>query len=149
MNSTKGFNTIVSKTFSSPLTKYLRSLRGTTSTFINNKNLHHSLPKILRNNEVLAVMSDQNPNNNEHIVLWDTIRIPSSVSLFSFLIQKRAIVIPITSAFQKDNIVIKYHTPLKPSNLPAQLQQFLENSIENNPNYWNWSYIQNKIVDKA
>ncbi len=133
---------LTAKAFSKTLTQYMNSGRETEGkkTVLNRK-IGSSLKKIIQQNGVLAMMVDQSPlRDHESLTLWGTHTLPFNDKLLSLLLNKGAILLPLSCYQKGKTTVLTYHEPIAKPHLKTKITEFLEKEIAQAPAQWNWSY---------
>ncbi len=123
------------------------------------KGLAAGLRLLLKENGVLAMMVDQNPKpelESDFLLLWDKISITYPARLLEFLSNSNCLFVPVSTFLQANGkSVFTFHPPWNPLgrknvksspetldriNLRTWVRGFMESTISQAPQQWNWSY---------
>jgi lauroyl/myristoyl acyltransferase len=124
------------------------------------------LRSVLKRSGVFALMVDQNPQpelERDILILWNGISVAYPARLLDFLSRSGCLFVPVSTFLQDDGCShFTFHptwdqTEVKTSslgettpNLPSlqvRIRNFLETSIAQAPEQWNWSYPKTKPHD--
>lgn len=141
------FRIVTAGGFAGTLSDFLREGREVEGkTILSNHTLARGLRGVIQANGVLAFMADQVPGEPEDwMTLWGTVEIPWPRRLIGFLHGQGCAVLPVSTWVAEDGAwVYRYYAPWAEApigeNPESRVRAFLEASIAQAPDQWNWSY---------
>jgi lauroyl/myristoyl acyltransferase len=150
------FRILTAAAFAPPLTELLRRGRERDDKrVLDNRAPGPGLREVLAKRGVLALMADQVPGPGAPALrLWDSVLLPWPERLLAFLMEKGCVLLPVSTRVvtggpgdPEGRSRYRFHVPweLAPGEdrgegLARRLRDFLEKSVAEAPDQWNWSY---------